>query len=194
MKKPLSASDWAVLCKLRRAGFCVDLLPHSGSQLDLEVYPGKDQVRFASTGNYTWMQLLVSLRASSWVSIVEASILINSPAREYHSISPSRVPPEVQSIFHRSRSKQFQFNVGAGSVLHLPPRLHLPGCLLLGGVEPLAILLPGQTLPAELWLRDREGRYYGTGFRWRGGTELTAGAGEEVCSEEKPVSAPVITS
>jgi hypothetical protein len=194
MKKPLSASDWAALWALRHAGFAIDMLPHSAPHLELGVYPGDDQVMIAANDNLTWVQVSVVLRASSWGSIVAASLLIDAPVREYHSVPRERVPTEVQSIFRRSRSKQFHFDVGGSSVLHVPPRLHLPGCLLFGGEDALPLLLPGQTLPAEIWLRDREGGYYGTGFAWRGGIELTAGAGEEFFPGEKPVPRPMSIS
>jgi hypothetical protein len=194
MKKPLATSDWERLWTLRRAGFCLDLLPHSGAQLELEACRGSDPVRIVSTDNFTWLQLSVVMRPRCWVSIVEASLLIDSPAREYHSIPQSRVPTEVQRFFRRPQSKTSRFTFGGSSVLHLPPRSRLPGCLLLGGELELPILLPGQTLPAELWLRDRGGCYYGTGFAWRGGIELSAGAGDEVCPGEKLVPPPVIIS
>ncbi len=172
MKKPLTRCDWEPLWKLRRAGFALDLLPHSNPQLELEVYPGTDGVMFASTDNFSWVQLSVALRAFSLVSIVAAYLFVDLPAREYHSIPRDRIPPEAHRIFSRPLSKTLRFNVGEGCVLHLPPRLHLPGCLLLGGEHPLPVLLPGQALPAELWVCDREGRYYGTGFSWQGGTDL----------------------
>jgi|NGEPerStandDraft_6_1074524.scaffolds.fasta_scaffold04690_1 hypothetical protein len=112
-----------------------------------------------------------------FLSLVEASLLIHPPARTYRSFHQDHVPAEVRRIF--PPLKTLRFRVGGGSVLHLPPRVHLPGCLLLGGESPLPTLLPGQTLPAELWLCDREGRYYGTGFSWQGGIELSAVADNE---------------
>jgi hypothetical protein len=182
MKKPLTPADWAALWKLRRAGFALDLLPHTTPRLELDVYPDNDQVLITSTDNFTWVQLSVALRASSLVSIVDAYLLIDSPAREFRSVPRDRIPTAVHRLFPRSRSKTFRFTVGRDSVLHVLPRFPLRVGFLLGGELELPILLPGQTLPAELWLRDRDGRYFGTGFPWRGGIELSAVTGDEASS------------
>jgi hypothetical protein len=64
-------------------------------------------------------------------------------------------------------------------VLHLPARTHLRGSFLLSGRHDLPLLRPGESLAAELWLRSREGIYYGAGLEWRFGAELSPEAIEQ---------------
>jgi hypothetical protein len=179
MKKPLTASDWATLWQLRRAGFALDLLPHSGPELEIDVYPQTSQPLIASGEIGTWVQLPVALRSRALVSIAESFLLLDAPRLEYRSVAENRLPAPVRAMVSRRRSPAFRFTSGAGqdSVLHLPARAHLRGSFLLAGQQELPNLVRGQSLPAELWLRDVEGRYYGAGFPWK--PALAAESGSE---------------
>jgi hypothetical protein len=179
MKKPLTASDWATLWQLRRAGFALDLLPHSDSRLKIDIYPQRSQPLIAAGGTLTWVQLPVALRSSALLTIVEVFLLLDAPPLEYRSLPDDRLPAPVRAMVARRRSRAFRFTSGAGQdpVLHLPGRSHLRASFLLAGQHALPNLAPGESLPAELWLRDVEGRYYGAGFPWK--PALAAESGSE---------------
>ena len=180
MKRPLTPGEWASLWRLRRAGFSLDLLAHNATGLTIDVFPQAAR-RLTSAGDpLTWIELPLSLRSNVLLSLVEVFLLLDPPL-EFRAAPEDAIPAAVRALVSGRQRRGFRFTRGAGeeSVLHLPARIHLRGSFLLSGHHDLPLLRPGESLAAELWLRSREGIYYGAGLEWRFGAELSPEAIEQ---------------